>query len=507
MKRRVIGLLRVSTNAQDLERQRVDLARVVATHQLELVRTVELDGVSGRKVQDDPQFQKVLLDMKRADIAGIAVSANDRIVRPEKFIDLQVFDPFKDNKKLIFSAKEGVQDPASDAGWMMAFMGGAQAGMEWRELRRRTLQGKEVKRRQGQHVNGRLALPRGVAYDKATGWHFTEPDRSRIEKAYDLLFRGLTYREISREIGGGWSGSGLMRALKNPIWRGVRSYGTATKASEQRREEAIEVPVPLRLLSDERWEQAQQIMRGRKAKWLKHQRPESPFLAMGLLKCNCGKPYFTRTDYRQGQHHAYYCSSRYPKGSGCGTHPLWQTEVDPRLVRWVREHLLDPHMLFAMSTASLDQIAKFQGKGAAAKLARELAKLDGKRRRFVEMRGDGVISRDELAKRLAALDRERSEVEALMPEETPTVEPEALVSVVATHLAEFPLLQFSEQRDQLRVLIKEFRLRDGAITGFEFAPGFLAGIAHTKALPHCSVSQRFRVSIQLPKPFILQAVA
>lgn len=512
MKRRVIGLLRVSTNAQDLERQKVDVQRVVASYDLDLVRSEEVDGVSGRHVQQDPQFQKVFRDLKRADIAGVAVSALDRLFRPDFYSDFAILDHFRDNKKLIFSSKEGPLDPATDAGFMMSLMSGAQAGMEWRELRRRSLQGKEVKRRQGRHVNSPSSLPRGVAFDTQTGqWRFEEPDRSRIEKAFELLFRGVSYRDMAEEVGGGWSGSGLQRALTNPVWRGVRRYDVGTRCSANRREEAFEVAIPIRLMSDQRFEEAQKIIRDRHSNWAKSKRPDSPFLALGLLKCNCGKPYFTRTDYRPGKHHWYYCASRHPNGRGCGSHSLWQADVDEGIKGLVSEYLLQPELLRVIAAASLKQMGP--DKGAAAKLAREMAKLDGKRKRFIEMRGDAVISREELAARLGALDRERDALRALLPQETPSVEPEHLVKIIVTRLAKFPYLALGEQREQLQEVVKEFGVRDGAIDGFELAPGFLAELQNSgaKALPQYLVSNHFRAAdkllIRLPEPYVLKAVA
>jgi DNA invertase Pin-like site-specific DNA recombinase len=188
--KRVIGLLRVSTDAQDLARQRMDVQRVIASHGLQLIRTEEAGGVSGRHVQQDPQFQSIFKDLRRADVAGIAVSALDRLFRPDYYSDFAILDHFRANKKLIFSSKEGVLDPSSDAGFMMSLMSGAQAGMEWRELRRRTSQGKEVKRLEGKHPDNSRSLPRGIGYSKTTGWHYTEPDRTRILRAFDLLFAG-----------------------------------------------------------------------------------------------------------------------------------------------------------------------------------------------------------------------------------------------------------------------------------------------------------------------------
>jgi Resolvase, N terminal domain len=96
----VIALLRVSTDTQDLARQRADLKRVIASHDLQLIRTEEVGGVSGRHVQQDPQFQGIFRDLERADVAGVAISALDRLFRLDFYGEFGILDHFRLNKKL-----------------------------------------------------------------------------------------------------------------------------------------------------------------------------------------------------------------------------------------------------------------------------------------------------------------------------------------------------------------------------------------------------------------------
>src|SRR5262245_4228381 len=105
--KKAFALLRVSTDKQDLDRQKTDIQRVAATHQLDLQRTVALEDVSGRVVKDNADVAAMLADLKRPDIAGVAISALDRLFRPDEFGDFAILDDFRRNKKLIFSHKEG----------------------------------------------------------------------------------------------------------------------------------------------------------------------------------------------------------------------------------------------------------------------------------------------------------------------------------------------------------------------------------------------------------------
>src|SRR4051812_47756620 len=104
MKLKVISFLRVSTDAQDTARQKADVARVIAANNLEVLRTLELVDVSGCKVINNRDVQTVLRDLKSPDIAGIAISALDRLFRPNNYSDFSILDSFRQTRKLIFSA-------------------------------------------------------------------------------------------------------------------------------------------------------------------------------------------------------------------------------------------------------------------------------------------------------------------------------------------------------------------------------------------------------------------
>jgi DNA invertase Pin-like site-specific DNA recombinase len=79
---KVISLLRVSTDGQDVSRQRTDVRRVIDAFKLDCLRTEEVVDVSGRHVMADPQFQRVFRDLERSDVGGVVVSALDRLFRP-----------------------------------------------------------------------------------------------------------------------------------------------------------------------------------------------------------------------------------------------------------------------------------------------------------------------------------------------------------------------------------------------------------------------------------------
>ena len=82
MTRKVLGLVRVSGDEQDLDRQMTDLERVRNTHGLIIERTLPLEDVSGRTVLKNAEVLRLLDELKRPDICGVAVAALDRLFGP-----------------------------------------------------------------------------------------------------------------------------------------------------------------------------------------------------------------------------------------------------------------------------------------------------------------------------------------------------------------------------------------------------------------------------------------
>ena len=120
MKKRAIALLRISSKAQEVARQRTDITRLKKKFGLEIVATIELDGVSGRRVLQNPRFLQILEDLRRRpDIDGLALSAIDRFFRTDEYTDTGIFQPLKDARKLHLVERgfEGEVDPSTAAGF------------------------------------------------------------------------------------------------------------------------------------------------------------------------------------------------------------------------------------------------------------------------------------------------------------------------------------------------------------------------------------------------------
>jgi hypothetical protein len=470
MTRRVIAVLRASSDSQDVRRQHGDIARVARAHNLEVIRTLELVGVSGTAVLDNSQIQHVLADLERPEVDGVALSALDRLFRPKRYGHFAILDRFCDQRKKIWSAREGEVDPLTDEGYDKCISAGGRAGAEWRELRRRTMQGKEVLRTEGRHVNGDVTLPRGVAYDKHTGkWSYREPDAARVARMFRLVLQGYSLHRIA-EVVGGWTHMGVMHALRNPI------YGLGTRvypADGQRQEPLIVKVIDQPLVSTEVWHRVQALLDSRSDRWRQTKRPPR-FLGSGLLRCGiCGKAVYVRGKGRPTSHDMYICASRHPGGSGCGMRSLWREVVDEAVERLVAEQLASGAVLRAVLRARAERAPDKARDSAAAQKA-----LEAKRERILEQRADGLISREACNAKASGIDRELAALRAELPRNPlAALDLARLARGIAGEFRLFRSMPFAKKRELLQRAVAEIILADGQIPSLTLRGGFLSEMA------------------------------
>lgn len=479
---KVIEVLRISTDAQDLQRQRDDLERNRAAHHLTVARTVELTGVSGRKVGKNDEMNRVLSDLKDPGVDGISISALDRLFRMERFSDYSILDNFKDTGKKIWSVKEGVLDLRTDAGLIISLMSGAQGALEWRELRRRSIGGKETLRVRGGCPDGRQALPRGVDFEpikdskgRSIGakWFYTEPDAGRIKLAYDLLFQRLSWRDIAERIGGGFTYNGVKSSLKNRVWKGYRLYSAG-------RETPLEIQVIDKpLISAARWQQAQEIILGKRSRWLKTKRPPHMLLS-GLLTCVCGAPCYVRcSGSYSGPGSArgyYYCSAN------CGASSVRQEAAD-RMAEQFASGLDAKFWTKAFGQMRAAQPARDKD---VEKLDRQRAKLETERQRLLQLTIKGTCSEEDYTRESKRIQMEIADLARLAPAPvSATLDPKKMAVEIARTFARFGKQPFEGKRTALRTVFKDLVLEGGNLTGFTLNGGFLDS---ANSSPRCSRS-------------------
>ena len=162
---KAIALTRVSTEGQagdgreGLASQRRAIERTAEIHGLEVVATIELAGVSGAKVMQDPRFRELLVSIEDPDIHGVVVAASDRLMRPESLSDYAILEAFRTSGTLLYTPN-GARDLNRDR--LLSVLETEIAHLERIRIRERTQRAKSEHRLKGRHVAGFQALPHSV---------------------------------------------------------------------------------------------------------------------------------------------------------------------------------------------------------------------------------------------------------------------------------------------------------------------------------------------------------
>jgi DNA invertase Pin-like site-specific DNA recombinase len=485
MKKRVLGLIRVSTDAQDVARQRSDIEKLKKRCDLDIIRTLELVGVSGTTTLTNEQVQEVLREMQQPNIDGLAASSVDRLFRPKRGSDFAILNAFQDSRKTLWTIRDGVLEVWTDEGWERAMNAGTRAGSEWREIRRRFLDGKAEKRLLGRCVDGSASLPCGIHYQRITDnagrtidgkWSYDEPELARVAKVYELLFEQRhSLAEIARLTGFCSSGA-VRKVVQNPTWRGVRYHPPTADNPE-----GLEVKLPLKpLLTDDQWAKAQLLLAQTSAKWTRARPPREPrFLGQSLLVCSCGKKYYLCAEFRRGQHDMYFCASR----RRCSARRLRRDAVDAALVELIETYVSNAKLLKAV----FERIEPTPKTDTRQEREQELAKHEARRQKWIEQYDEDRITKQEFQQKMdkenAAIHAIRASMPAAPP---PALDYRAVIPALVQVLARFRFASFADQRALLRRVVRSVRVVDNAIADVTLSGAFLGEMAHSdKNDPRC----------------------
>jgi DNA invertase Pin-like site-specific DNA recombinase len=152
--KKALALLRVSSNHSDVARQRNDIEKLKKWFGFEVVRTLELTGVSGTVTLTNAQVQQLLREVEQPGIDGLAASAVDRVARPKKGAHYAIVDGMADARRTLWTVREGELKLWTDEGHDRTMAALQRAGSEWREIRRRTVDGKREKKQMGRIASG-----------------------------------------------------------------------------------------------------------------------------------------------------------------------------------------------------------------------------------------------------------------------------------------------------------------------------------------------------------------
>jgi hypothetical protein len=109
----------------------------------------------------------------------------------------------------------------------------------------------------------------------------------------------------------------------------------------------------------------------------------------------------------------YYCSSQFPKrglDGDCSSPCIRRADVEGTVIAAIKRYFRQPFLLLQI-TAALEQ-RRLEAPERAQHTEKERERLEGKRKRVVDMRAEDQITREDCATRLQAIDQELAKLPA-----------------------------------------------------------------------------------------------
>jgi site-specific DNA recombinase len=501
-KRKVIGLVRVSTEGQakddrgGLPRQMEVIEQTIRAQDLECLEIIKLKGVSGTEVRGNREIQRVLKMIESREIAGVVVADLDRLMRPAQGQDYALLDPFIDSKAIIFANGQQFDFASPTSNLMVKLLLGF-AEFERSLIVNRSRGAVREMCRRGQHPFGQRQLPRGVTYDRRTNTWGTDDKITPVVEAFRLMDDGVTnIAEVARRVG--VHERAMHNLLRNPLYSGWRYYSTgrSTKKVVSKHGKAYKKKVPLppeeviRVqvlnpppVSLERFGRVQTILADSNKAW-KAERDDRP--AYNLLRsvarcgrCDC-RLYFSQDRRRPSIMGYYFCSQHYyrkGKKGTCGAINMSKADLDQATLGFITEILTKPKILKAMMMHSRAIMEANQAQPELEKV--DPAAFEHRKKRLKDGYEGGVISMVELRERLAQIQHEEEATRRVAVSQAKSLagpEIDELIRLVVNGAHAFQKLVDPDWR--LRVIKRLFSaiyFEAGQITKFKLQPALIRG--------------------------------
>ena len=432
----IAAYCRVSTEKEDqlnsLEVQKDFFSEYTKRTGDTLVRLYADEGISGTKIKNRKEFLQMMSDAERGLFEVVVVKDISRFAR-------NTVDLLQNVRKL---KALGIETQFLTAN--MTSMGnsefvltifGALAQEESANMSKRVKFGKKVNAEKGR-------VPNIVyGYDKTLGEYFTltinEAEAKIVRQIFEWYTKdGYGALKISNMLNDKgyrtkrnckWSQNAICRILTNEIYIGKVINGKQEVSdflSGQRKDKdatewmVVERP-ELRIIEDEVFEKAQEILRGRHNAFnLSHERQSNKYLFSTLIKCKeCGWSFRRNARTYKNTYVRWICSGR--NSQGADSCPNRTVVDEEELIGVLQEYfanvLKQKKRVINYVVKEFQRVYKAKDENIEyeKELNAKLAKLQKNREKYMDMYTDDLISREELNKKIGGT---RQEIERLEKE-------------------------------------------------------------------------------------------
>lgn len=429
----IAAYCRVSTDKEDqlnsLETQKDFFLEYTKRTGDNLIELYADEGISGTKIKNRKEFQRMLADAEKGlfdmvvvkDISRFARNTVDLLQSVRRLKSLGIETQFLTANMTSMGNSEFV---------LTIF--GALAQEESANTSKRIKFGKKMNAEKGR-------VPNIVfGYDKTIGDYFNLSINENEAKAIRQIFQWYTEegyggskianmlneRGIKTKRGNNWSQNSVCRILTNEIYTGkiingkeeIADFLTGQRKEKDESEWLVTIRPELRIIEDEVFDKAQDILKGRHDSFkITHERQSNKYLFSTLIKCKeCGWSFRRTVRQYRNTYVRWVCSGH--NGKGADSCPNAVTVDEEELIQALQEYFQE---ILSKKKKVINYVIKEFQRVYKAKdenieyekqLNAELNKLRKSREKYMDMYTDDLISREELNEKIGGM---RKEIERL----------------------------------------------------------------------------------------------
>ena len=429
----IAAYCRVSTDKEDqlnsLETQKEFFLEYTSRTGDNLIKLYADEGISGTKIKNRKEFQRMLADAEKGlfdmvvvkDISRFARNTVDLLQSVRKLKALGIETQFLTANMTSMGNSEFV---------LTIF--GALAQEESANTSKRIKFGKKVNAEKGR-------VPNIVyGYDKTIGDYFNlsinKGEAEVIRQMYKLyteegygcakIANMFNERGIKTKRNNNWSQNSVCRILTNELYTGkiingkeeVADFLTGHRKEKDESEWLVTIRPELRIIDDETFDKAQEILKGRHNSFkLTHERQSNKYLFSTLIKCkDCGWSFRRSVRQYKNTYVRWVCSGH--NGRGADSCPNAVTVDEEELIQVLQEYfqtvLGKKKKVINYVIREFQRVYKAKDENIEyeKELNAQLNKLRKSREKYMDMYTDDLISREELNEKIGGM---RKEIERL----------------------------------------------------------------------------------------------
>ena len=429
----IAAYCRVSTDKSDqlnsLETQKEFFLEYTKHTGDNLIKLYADEGISGTKIKNRKEFQRMLADAEKGlfdmvvvkDISRFARNTVDLLQSVRKLKSLGIETQFLTANMTSMGNSEFV---------LTIF--GALAQEESANTSKRIKFGKKMNAEKGR-------VPNIVfGYDMTIGDYFNLSINDNEAMTIRQIFQWYTEegyggskianmlneRGIKTKRGNNWSQNSVCRILTNEIYTGkiingkeeIADFLTGQRKEKDESEWLVTLRPELRIIEDEVFDKAQDILKGRHDSFkITHERQSNKYLFSTLIKCKeCGWSFRRTVRQYKNTYVRWVCSGH--NGKGADSCPNAVTVDEEELIQALQDYFQE---ILSKKKKVINYVIKEFQRVYKAKdenieyekqLNTELNRLRKSREKYMDMYTDDLISREELNEKIGGM---RKEIERL----------------------------------------------------------------------------------------------